>query len=48
MVVLRKIKRATFTDNFLVPWVPNELMPEAFKVMHNDVTAGHRGPEKER
>jgi hypothetical protein len=46
LYVLRKIKRSTLTDEFLVPYVPDALMPIAFKLMHSDSTAGHKGHER--
>lgn len=46
LYVLRKIKRGTQEDQFLVPYVPETLMEEAFKVIHSDPTGGHRGFER--
>ena len=43
LFVHRKLKRGKFTDEFLVPYVPNGLMEDAFKIIHIDSTAGHQG-----
>jgi hypothetical protein len=44
--VHRIIRRSTLTDEFLVPYVPDSLMAKAFKVIHKDTTAGHKGYER--
>lgn len=44
--VLRTITRGNLTDEHLVPYIPDSLMKEAFKLLHNDTTAGHKGPER--
>lgn len=46
LYVMRKIKRGTFTDRILVPYIPDSLMPSALKIVHDDLTAGHKGPER--
>ena len=46
LYILRKIKRSALMDQFLVPYIPDSLMSEAFKLMHSDTTAGHKGPER--
>ena len=46
LYVLRVIKRGPLSDEFLVPYVPDSLMKAAFKVLHNDTTAGHKGYER--
>ena len=44
--MLRVIKRSSLTDEFLVPYIPDELMPTALKLMHNESTAGHQSVER--
>lgn len=44
--VLRTIKRGKQEDQFLVPYVPEQLMKKAFQVIHEETTAGHRGYER--
>jgi len=44
--ILRKIKRSSLVDEFLVPYIPDSLMNAALRVMHSDNTAGHKGPER--
>ena len=44
--ILRRIKRSSLSDEFLVPYIPDTLMPSAFKLMHSDSTAGHSGPDR--
>ena len=46
LYINRKINHGTFDDEFLVPYVPDGFMPEAFKLVHTDTTAGHSGPER--
>ena len=46
LYVIRKIKRGSFTDLVLVPYIPDSLMPSAFKIIHDDLTAGHKGPDR--
>lgn len=46
LYVLRTIKRSTLSDEFLVPYIPDNFMPNAFKLMHTDTTAGHKGHER--
>jgi len=46
LYVVRKIKRSSLIDEFLVPYIPDNLMPDAFRVLHSDNTAGHKGPER--
>ena len=46
LYVLRKIKRGTFYDRFLVPFLPTKLFNKALKLLHEDVTAGHSGTER--
>ena len=41
--IVREIKRGTLTDEFLVPYVPDSLMKDAFELMHNESTSGHKG-----
>ena len=41
--VHRVIKRGPTNDEFLVPYVPDSQMKQAFKVIHCDLTAGHYG-----
>ena len=43
MFVLRTINRGVFKDEYLVPIIPDALMPAAFKLIHEDTTAGHKG-----
>ena len=44
--VQRGIKRGNLIDQYLVPYTPDSLMPEAFKLSHNDPIAGHNGTER--
>ena len=44
--IVRKIKRGNLEDQYLVPYVPDSLMPQAFELIHTDSTAGHNGPER--
>ena len=46
LYVLRQIRRGTVTDEFLVPYVPDSLMQDAFKLMHNESTAGHKAVDR--
>ena len=46
LYVLRTIKRANLLEQYLVPYVPDKLMPEAFNIVHRVTTAGHHGPER--
>ena len=46
LYVLRTIKRANLAEQYLVPYVPDNLMPEAFNIVHRITTAGHHGPER--
>ena len=46
LYVYRVFKRPSGTDEILVPYIPNELMDKAFKVIHRDTTAGHQGFER--
>ena len=46
LYVVRDIKRADVTDTYLVPYVPDSLMQSAFAITHDDVTAGHKGPDR--
>ena len=42
----RDIKRGYLIDQYLVPYIPDSLMPEALKLIHNDPIAGHNGTER--
>ena len=44
--ILRKIKRGNLEHQYLVPYVPDSLMPKAFSLIHTDTTAGHNGTER--
>ena len=44
--IQRKVKRGNVTDQYLVPYIPDSLMPEAFKLIHSNATAGHNGSER--
>ena len=44
--VQRNIKRGNIIDQYLVPYIPDSLMPEAFKLIHSDPIAGHNGTER--
>ena len=44
--IVRRIPRASFDDVVLVPYVPDRLMTDALRVSHEDLTAGHKGPER--
>ena len=44
--VQRSIKRSKFNYMFLVPYVPDKLMKLAFKVIHDEATAGHKSFER--
>ena len=46
LFVLRTVKRGNLNDEFLVPYVRNRLMVPAFKLIHEETTAGHRGYER--
>ena len=46
LYVHRNVKRGNLNDEFLVPYIPSALMTEAFKVIHTDITAGHKGHER--
>ena len=46
MFVLRTMKRGTFTDEFIVPYVPDTLMEKAFSLVHGQITAGHTGYDR--
>ena len=46
LFVLRIIKRVDEEDRFLVFYVPDSLMRDAFKTMHEDIIAGHKGSER--
>ena len=46
LYMVRNIKRGTFIDKYLVPYIPDSLMPAVFKVMHIDVTAGHKDADR--
>lgn len=46
LYIIRKIKRSGIIDQHVVPYIPDSLMREAFKLMHLDATAGHKGPER--
>ena len=43
LYVLRRIKRAGYVEEFLVPYIPETLMKKAFELMHSDITSGPRG-----
>ena len=44
--VQRDIKRGNLIHQYLVPYIPDSLMPEAFKLIHSDPIAGHNGTER--
>ena len=46
LYIVRRIKRATLVDQYLVIYVPDSLMKRAFETIHSDVTAGHNGVER--
>jgi hypothetical protein len=46
LYIVREINRGTYSDQFLVPYVPDALMEAAFKLLHTDVTAGHKDPDR--
>ena len=39
----RLIKRGSVEDEYLVPYVPKSLMIKAYKLVHEDMKAGHKG-----
>ena len=41
----RIVKRGKLEDQYLVPYIPDKLMRKAFKLVHEETTAGHRGYE---
>ena len=43
LYVLRRFKRAGYEEEFLVPYIPETFMKQAFKLIHSDTTSGHRG-----
>ena len=44
--VQKDIKRGNLIDQYLVPYIPDSLMPEALKLIHNDPIAGHNDIER--
>ena len=46
LFVLRTMKRGNFTDEFIVPYIPDSLMEKAFSVVHEQITAGHTGYDR--
>jgi len=46
LFVYRSITRGPLTDEFIVPYIPEELMKKAFKVIHEETTAGHKGYDR--
>lgn len=44
--ILRVIKRGKLEDTFLVPIIPDSLLETAYRVIHEDTTAGHPGFER--
>ena len=46
LYVLRTVKRGSVSDEFLVPYIPESMMDDAFKLVHRDLTAGHSGVER--
>ena len=47
LFALRTKKRGNFDDQYLVPYIPDNLMTQAFKLVHQETTAGHRGYEND-
>ena len=46
LYIVRRIKRAALYDVFLVPYIPDSMMNDALKLTHEDLIAGHKGPER--
>ena len=46
LYVHRSNKRAHSHESFLVPYIPDTLMKKAFQLVHDDMTAGHKGYER--
>ena len=46
LFIHRSIKRGQFINEYLVPYIPDTLMRDALKVVHDDTTAGHKGFER--
>ena len=46
LFVVRTVKRGSQVDQYLVPYVPDTLMRDAFDLMHTQTTAGHTGYER--
>ena len=46
LYVYRQITRAGITDEYLVPYIPDNMMKEAFTVIHAATTAGHNDLER--
>ena len=46
LYVYRSTKRAKFREEYVVPYVPDSLMPKAFNLIHNATTAAHSGYER--
>ena len=44
--VVRRIKRATLSDELIIPYIPDALIPTAFKLVHGELTTGHNGYER--
>lgn len=42
----RTLNRGDLTEECLVPVIPNSLIKKAFKVIHEEATAGHKGYER--
>ena len=46
LYVHRTLKRSSSTEELLVPYIPDKLMERAFKIIHNDITSGHKNAER--
>ena len=46
LFVLRSIKIGEITEKYLVPYIPDKLMPGAFRTVHEETSAGHKGYER--
>ena len=44
--IIRRIKRTSFYDVHLVIYVPDSLMSDALRITHEELLAGHKGPER--
>ena len=46
LYVYRKITRGPIDEQYLVPYIPTTLMGRALRTLHDETTAGHKGPQR--